>query len=83
MGSKQLTSPYFATHCFQRREDRNRKTDAARTLLRISQDCEELLQEEDCTLGQGLVCQTDLTSVGITAMQSEISYIQTNKNQEL
>jgi TolA-binding protein len=37
---------------------------------------------EDSTTDLGKVCQTDLTCVGITAMQSEISYLQT-KIQEL
>ncbi|XP_060604759.1 uncharacterized protein LOC132757489 [Ruditapes philippinarum] len=82
MGTKVLRSPYLANDRFQRRNDRNRKADAARTLLSISQDCEELLQVEDSTTDQGMVCQTELTCVGISAMQTEISYLQT-KNQEL
>jgi hypothetical protein len=74
MGSKHLTSPYLVTD-FQRQKDRNRKADAARTLLSISQDCEELFQE-DSTTYQGTVCQTDLTYVGLTVMPSKISYLQ-------
>ena len=82
IGQRQLTSPDTASGRFQRRQDRNKKLETAKTLLSFSQSTERTDSMETDELEHGTPCQTDLSGTDIDAMRNEISYLQ-DQNEEL
>lgn len=81
MGPKQFVSTDLAQDRFQRRLDRTRKGDAARTLLDFSEGA-GTFPDVEVETDPGISCQTDITCSGITAMDNEILHLKT-QNKEL
>lgn len=80
---RQLTSPEMANDRFQRRKDRNKKLETAKTLLSFSQPAESTTDSMETNEQEnGTACQTDMSGASLDAMKNEISYLQ-NQNEEL
>ena len=63
MGLRQLTSPDIASDRFQRRKDRNKKLETAKTLLSFSHSTESATDSTETNEEEnGTPCQTDMSA---------------------